>query len=146
MTKNNEMNFQNKISTTISDTDINEILAAINYIHKKLPGLVSLTELELASLPKPNSDTIEFVYENLKLAEESPELVPDFVDLKELKKDVDLVKAIEKILCPIKDLVQVLEDSATLAGSEAYLPSIAIYNSVKTDAIRRKRAKKTINA
>jgi hypothetical protein len=146
MTKKDAMNFPNNISTIISDTDVNEILAAISYIRKKLPGLVSLTELELASLPKPNSDTINFLYENLKLAEESPELVPNFVDLNELKKDVALIKAIEKILGPIKDLVQVLEDSATLAGSEAYLPSIAIYNSVKADAIRRKHAKKTIKA
>jgi len=138
------MNFQNNISTSISDTDVNEILAAINFIHKKLPGLVSLTELELASLPKPNSDTINFLYENLKLAEESPELVPDFVDLTELKKDVALIKAINKILGPTKDLVKELEDSATLAGSEAYLPSIAIYNSVKADAVRRKHSKKTV--
>ncbi len=138
------MNFQNNISISISDTDVNEILAAISFIHKKLPGLVSLTELELAALPKPNSDSINFLYENLKLAEESPELVPDFVDLAELKKDVALIKAIDKILGPTTDLVKKLEDSATLAGSEAYLPSIAIYNSVKADAIRRKHAEKTV--
>jgi hypothetical protein len=144
MTKYKAMNYQNKISTSISDTDVNEILAAISFIHKKLPGLVALSELELASLPKPNSDTINFLYENLKLAEESPELVPGFVDIAELKKDIALIKAINKILGPIKELVKELEDSATLAGSDAYLPSIAIYNSVKADGIRRKHLKKGV--
>lgn len=138
------MDYQNKISTSISDTDVNEILGAINFIHKKLPGLVSLTELELASLPKPSSDTVNFLYENLKLAQESPELVPDFVDLKEMKKDIELIRAIQKILSPIKELEKELEDSVILAGSEAYLPSLAIYNSVKADAIRRKHSKKTV--
>ncbi len=138
------MNYQNQLSASISDSDLNEILDAITFINTKLPDLVLLSALERSALPKTSSDTINFIYENLKLADEAPELVPDCVDLAELRKDLALIKSIEKILVPLKDLSKKLEDSAVLAESEAYLPSIAIYNAVKADAIRKNHQKRTV--
>ncbi|NJN25270.1 MAG: hypothetical protein HC819_04470 [Cyclobacteriaceae bacterium] len=65
-------------------------------------------------------------------------MVPADVNLGELKKDVELVNAIQKIYTPIKALSKKLNDSAILASSEAYLPSLAIYNAIKADEIRKK--------
>jgi hypothetical protein len=115
-----------------------EILDALKFIDEKLCDLVRLSDEELSSLPKMKINTISFVAENLALAEINPELVPSDVDLTEIKKDIELVKSIEKILKPIKKLTKKLNDSAVLASSEAYLPSLAIYNSVKAHAIRNK--------
>jgi hypothetical protein len=36
-------------------------------------------------------------------------------------------------------------DSALLAGSEAYLPSIAIYNAIKADGILKKHRRSKVN-
>ena len=132
------MNYSNLISTSIPDKDLSEVLKAINFINDKLPELVTLTDEEAVALPKMNKNTIEFVVENLKKAETHPELIPDDVEIEEVKKDVELIKSIQKILRPLKSLERKLEDSALIAGSEAYLPSIAIYNAMKVDAIRRK--------
>ena len=135
------MTYPNLLSTSIPSKDISEILNAINFINDKLPDLVTLTEQELNSLPKTGKSTIEFVLDNLKEAENNPQLIPDEVDLNEIKKDVKLIHAINKILNPLKQLEKKLEDSALLAGSEAYLPSIAIYNALKADAIKKRHAK-----
>ena len=140
------MDYSNLISTKIPDKEIQEIISAINLINEKLPDLVTLSNEEMASLPKMSHHTIDFVLENLKAAETHPEIVPDNVEIEEIKKDVELIMAINKILSPLKKLEKKLEHSALLAGSEAYLPSIAIYNSMKADAILRKHRRERMAA
>lgn len=139
------MDYPNQISATISDKSIKEINDAIISINKKLPDLATLSEEELTALPKTGTNTINFVIENLKDAENHPEIVPKNVNVDEIKKDVELITAIFKILEPLKKLEKRLEDGALLAGSEAYLPSIAIYNAIKADAIRRKYKRDNVN-
>jgi len=135
------MNYPNLLSATIPNKDIKEIIDAINFINNKLPDLVTLDSDELASLPKTGKSTINFVLENLNEAEKNATLIPEDVDIDEIKKDVKLIHSIYKILDPLKKLEKKLEDSAILAGAEAYLPSIAIYNAMKADAIRKRHAK-----
>ena len=136
------MKYPNLISTTIQDKDLDEILDAFNFINDKLSELVVLSREELDALPKTGQDTIRFVQDNLKEAETHPELVPNDVEIDEIKKDVELINSINKILDPLNDLQRKLENSALVAGSEAYLPSLAIYNSMKADAIRKKQRSK----
>lgn len=140
------MTYPNLISTTIPDKELKEIIDAIKFINEKLPDLVTLTKEELAALPKMGGNTVNFVLENLKEAETNPQLIPHNVEIDEIIKDVELIKAIHKILNPLKKLERKLEDSALLAGSEAYLPSLAIYNAMKADAIRRKQKRSKVNS
>jgi hypothetical protein len=125
------MKYPNLISASISNTQLNEILDAVHLIDKKLPALASVSDLEQSTLHKSKSDTVTFVMENLRIANEHPEIVPEDVNLDEIRKDVALIKSIDKVLQPLKYLVKRLEDSQMIAGSEAYLPSIAIYNAYK---------------
>ncbi len=134
----NDMKYPNLISATISNKDVKEIIKAIEFIDEKLCDLVVLSEEELSALPKMERNTFSFVVENLQLAEANLDLIPADVDLNELKKDIELVKSIEKVLNPLNLLSKKLKHSAVLASSEAYLPSLAIYNAVKADAIRKK--------
>ena len=124
------MAYPNKISTSISEESIREILSSIEKIDKLLPDLVSLSNEKLSSLPKVSASTIEFVYETLELVDKYPALIPRDVEIPEIRKDAELIEAINRILKPLKKLVRKLEDSAVLAGSEAYVPSMAIYNAV----------------
>lgn len=139
------MEYANLLSTAISNKDIKEIIEAINFINEKLPDLVTLTSEERASLPKMGESTIDFVLEHLDEAEKNPDLVPKNVNLHEIEKDVELIRAIYKILTPLKSLEKKLMDSALLAGSEAYLPSIAIYNAIKADGILKKHRKPKVD-
>jgi hypothetical protein len=140
------MEYPNLISTTIPQKDLEEIIEAINFINDKLPDLITLNSDELSALPKTGNDTIDFVLDSLKQAEENLDVVPKGVDLEEIKKDVNLILAIYKILDPLKKLEKKLEDSALLAGSEAYLPSIAIYNAIKADALRKRHVPQKVSA
>ena len=132
------MEYPNFISTTISNQDLNEILSAIGFIEEKLPGLLSLSDLEPYTVYSTKTESVEFVQQNLKVVEKNPEIVPQDVDIKEVRKDVDLIKSIDKIIIPLKNLLQKLEDSKVIACNEAYLPSIAIYNALKARDIKEK--------
>jgi hypothetical protein len=137
--------YSNFISSTISQDQINEIIGAIDRINAKLPTLVSLTNEELSSLPKVSMKNIDFIHEVLDFADTYPDLVPSHIDVQEIRKDLRLIESISKILKPMKQLVKKLEDSALLAGSEAYIPSLAIYNSVKAGTARSKTHHMTIH-
>ncbi len=126
------MQYNNLISTSISQREIDEILLAIERINKLLPNLITLTSEEKASLPKVSYRNIDFVYEVLDMAEKNPEQVPESINIPEIRKDIQLIESISKILQPLKQLEKKLEDSALLAGGEAYIPSLAIFNSVRT--------------
>jgi hypothetical protein len=125
------MHYSNLISTSISQKEIDEILAAIERINKLLPHLITLSNEEKASLPKVSFSNIDFVNEVLDMAEDNPEQVPESINIREIRKDIELIESITKILRPLKQLEKKLEDSALLAGSEAYIPSLAIFNSVR---------------
>ncbi len=137
--------YSNFISSTISQDQINEIIAAIDRINAKLPTLVSLTNEELSSLPKVSMKNIDFIHEVLDFADTYPDLVPSHIDVLEIRKDLRLIESISKILKPMKQLVKKLEDSALLAGSEAYIPSLAIYNSVIAGTTRSRTHQMTIH-
>lgn len=140
------MDYANQISTTIPEEDIKEILHAIDFINSKIPDLVTLSKEELDALPKMADHTIDFVLENLNEAEANPEAIPENVDIEEVKKDVELIKAIYKILGPVKELEKRLEDGALLAGSEAYLPCISIYNAIKAEGIRKRHHREKVKS
>lgn len=142
------MVYPNLISTVISESDLREILDAIDFISKKLPGIEDISKEEMAALPKMERNTIDFVLENLKEAESHPELIPKDIDVAEIEKDAELINTIYKVIDPLKKIVKKLEETALVAGSEAYLPSIAIYNAMKANAIlkRHKDHKQKINA
>lgn len=125
------MQYSNQISTTIPKSDLNEILNAIEFIDGKLSDLVTLSKEEKMALPKIKENTVDFVFDCLKEAEKQPQILPDGIELKEIRKDAELIESIGKILNPLNKLTRKLEDSKLLAGSEAYLPSIAIHNTLK---------------
>jgi hypothetical protein len=139
------MHYSNLISTSISKKEIDEILAAIERINKLLPHLITLSNEEKASLPKVSFSNIDFVNEVLDMVEDNPEQVPESINIPEIRRDIELIESITKILQPLKQLEKKLEDSALLAGSEAYIPSLAIFNSMRMRNREHKRQRLTVS-
>ena len=137
--------YSNLISTSISEEQIKEITRAIDRINAQLPTLVTLSNEEISSLPKVSYKNIDFIHEVLDFADTYPDLIPSHIDVQEIRKDLQLIESLSKILKPMKKLVKKLEDSTLLAGSEAYIPSLAIYNSVKAATTRSRSHNLTIH-
>ena len=122
---------ENLVSIAISKEAKKEIFEAIEIINKNLPELISISKDDKASLPKMGDKSVAFVTKALHYAEVNKEVTPGFLDVEEFRKDVEAVRNLSQILNPLQQLVEKLEDTATVAGSEAYIAALTFYSVVK---------------
>lgn len=131
------MSDSNLISLNIPEEDGIAIKDAIQVLRDKLfPHLVSLTPEERMELPKMGDKTVSFVTKNLEYSGENPEMVPAYVDKVEFEIDVNGVIRLRGFHQPLQQICDALSDTIMLAGSEAYVAALSIYNVIK-DAAKR---------
>lgn len=74
----------------------------------------------------------------------NPRVVPDFLDQVEFEKDVVAVNELRRVLIPLQQLYEKLNDTTLQAGSEAYTASLIFYNAVKGAAKAVEPGMKTV--
>jgi hypothetical protein len=116
-----------RISATLSQADRQAVLDAVNTIRQKLPFLVDLTPDERRSLPKMGDSGRGFVLKALELAEQNEDILPRSFDVAEMRKDVDLLDALQPILNALSQLSELVEDTHIAVGSEAYTAALLVY-------------------
>lgn len=121
----------NKVSASLSATDLQDVLAAITTINAKMPFLINLTQEESKALPKFGDKSFAFVSKALELATQKPDILPRNFDVTEMKKDVDLYNQMYSVLQPLTLLVEKLNDTQKEAGAEAYTAALIVYQSAK---------------
>ncbi len=138
---------ENKISVSIPAETASEIQVAIKVINDKLAvHLLALTPDERRAIPKMGDGTIPFVKKAFEYATANKEFTPAFVDVEEMKKDIEAVETLQAFLRPLQQLVSSLDDTIMLSGSEAYVSALSYYNSVKNAARLNAPAAKVIAA
>jgi len=127
------MSQENLISTEISAALMADITEKLNAVNTSLANvlLFNLTGQDRRELNKMGDKTLAFVENSLEYASNNPTLVPTYLDVAEAKKDLKLSKDLDNILKQISTLQRAVEDTAMIAGSEAYDASLVFYNSVK---------------
>jgi len=125
------MSVENKISVQMDPSSIERILAAIGVINAEMPFLQNLTTNERINLLKMGDKTVSFVNKALEYAKQNPQVVPSFLDVAEMEKDVVLINSLVKVLYPVQQIVEKMDDTTMLAGSEAYSAALVFYNAAK---------------
>src|SRR5258706_15112726 len=110
----------NRISANFSPADQEAISSAIQTIREKLPFLVNLTIEEIKSLPKMGNRSQAFVDKALEVALQNPEIMPRGFNIEEMRKDVEIFKALTPIRIAIVQVLELVENTQVLLGSEAY--------------------------
>jgi len=129
------MALDNRISIQISAEDQQAIEQALDTLKTRLqPYLRSLTPQDRRELPKMNDRSVAFVNKSLEYAEGNTTLVPAFLDVAELRKDLEAVDALTQFRRQVEEIYTLVDDTVMLAGSEAYVAALAFYNSVKLGA------------
>ncbi len=129
------MNETNLVSFNMSAEDETAVLDAIQVIKDKLvPHLISLTPAERIELPKMGDKTVAFVTKSFEYSNKNPELVPLYVNTEEFGKDVNGVTKLRSYYQSIEQIFDSLNDTIMVAGSEAYIAALSIYNVVKDAA------------
>ncbi|MBI2721559.1 MAG: hypothetical protein HYX39_05240 [Bacteroidetes bacterium] len=119
------------LSAAISANALATIKQKITDINNLLPFLINLTEEERQTLPKMGDKSLSFVNKALQYAEANASLVPPYINIVELKKDLKLTEDLTSILQPLSQLQEALDDTTMAAGSESYTAALAFYGSVK---------------
>ncbi|MGC2236109.1 MAG: hypothetical protein WA584_08100 [Pyrinomonadaceae bacterium] len=120
---------ENRIDAVLSDADKTDILNHIKQIKEKLPFLIDLSPEERQALPKMGNKRRSFVADALSLAEQDDSFLPRSFDVAEMRKDVEITESLAPIVVAMTQLAELLDDTYTLAGSEAYSGGLIVYQS-----------------
>jgi len=121
----------NRVSASLSDTDQQAIMSAINTIRQKLPFLVDLTPDERRTLPRMGDKSRAFVTQALNIASQNADFLPRSFDVEEMRKDVELFEAMQPIMTAFAQLQELIDDTFVAVGSEAYAAALAVYGYAK---------------
>ena len=127
------MSQQNLVSVNISSEEMTRIKSSVDELMKTLlPKLKTLKGDEKNELPKMGDKTYSFVQKACEHCAQNPDLVPQFLDLEEFKKDVSAFDELRGINARITQISDALNDTQMLTGSDAYSAALMFYNTVKT--------------
>ncbi len=121
----------NRISAVLEQTNIDAVNTAISSINTSLPFLVDLSADEKKSLPKFGDKSVAFVNKANELVSHTADFLPRSFDVDEFKKDVELYSKLYSVLQPLRMLMDRLEDTYQLVGSEAYSAALVVYQQAK---------------
>ena len=117
----------NRISATLSASDIADIKAAFTTINNLLPFLTGLTVEERVSLPKINDSNKTFTEDAIAAANNNSQLLPGYFSAGEMENDLLLFKQLDELALIAGQLSEKLDDTRMLVGSEAYVGSLTFY-------------------
>lgn len=136
---------ENLFELNIPAADLQTVQAAVQTLSTVLtPHLVSLSAEGRRELPKMGDKSLAFVRKAREYAANNPDLVPRFLDLQMFEADLRGVETLSNLLRTLQPLVDNLEDSLALTGSEAYQAALVFYRSVKSAAQTGQPNAKTI--
>ena len=122
---------ENKISLDITPAAITTVITALGTVKQNLTFLQSLTPEDRQSIPKMGDKTFAFVKKSFDYMKANPTLVPSYINIDEMRKDIETTEKLRSIYILVQELESRLDDSITLAGSEAYMAALSFYQSVK---------------
>lgn len=125
-----------KITATLSDADAQKAQADAKDIWDTLPFMISITGEEKKSIPRMGSGSIGWVEKALDYAQANSNLVPPYMDVNELKGELQLTKQLNPIWEAVNQLNTMLDGTYAVVGSEAYVAALSFYSSVR-DAAKR---------
>lgn len=121
----------NYVSFEISSEAMERIKEGINLITENLPKLVNLSPEQRQIIPKMGDKTLSFVKKALEYVEQNPDIVPKYFNIEEFKKDITVSDQLFQIIIPLQKLIESLEDTSMMAGSEAYTAALVFYSALK---------------
>lgn len=127
------MPYQN-ISAQLTETDVQEIRAALATIQTRMPFLINLTVEERRKLFKMGNKSLAFVNNSLTAAQSNRDILPASFDLDEFISDYQLATTLSEIHFSLQQLTEKVDDTLMAVSSEAMGSSLTVYDYVKTAA------------
>ncbi len=130
------MTNDNKVSAAISAQAKADILAAFGTIKTNLPFLINLSPEDRRNMPTIGTarGAMSSTFQMEMAAH--PDLMPSYVDMTEVAKDVALLSDLDELMACAKEVCEGIEDTRQAVGSDLYLAFLSFYNNVAQAAKR----------
>jgi hypothetical protein len=124
----------NRLNITATPAQITAVKAALQTITTNLPFLIGLTTEERIALPAINVSNKAFTEDAINAAVNNAALIPSYVSVPHMQNDMALFIQLDEIILLVKQLLEKLEDTHLLAGSESYVGGLATYKLIGSAA------------
>ncbi|BAX81659.1 cytochrome P450 family protein [Labilibaculum antarcticum] len=126
---------ENNLKFSLTKEESDQVDQAVNTLKTILePKLISLAASDKRDMPKMGDKTLAFVEKSVGYGGMYPDFMPKFIDVDEAKTDLRSVKGLKQLLTPLLRITNELDDTMTMAGSEAYSSALSIYKVLKNAA------------
>lgn len=117
----------NRIDTVISDADLGKVNDALDTIENTLSFLIGLTVEERVQLPKINVANKSFTQDAINAVVNNSNMLPAYLDKTAMEKDMNLYNQLDKIAGRMRQVLEKIDDTQMLAGSEAFVAALTAY-------------------
>ena len=123
---------QNQVAVKIPAAELQNIAKLITELQTAFaPYVITLTADDRKSLLKMSDKSVAFVTKSLDYTTTNPEFIPPYLSVADLQTDVDAVTQLQPLLNQLQQVVDNVDDTIMLSGSEAYSGALLYYNSIK---------------
>ena len=139
------MSDSNRISLNLPAEEAEQVKKLFAQIGQILASrLINLTPDERIQLPKMGDKSIPFVAKGLEYLKVAGTPAPSYVNPVELEVDYNAFETLRQIRQVAQPIVDMLDDTMLLCGSEAYVSVLAFYTYLKGAAKMNVPGAKTI--
>lgn len=125
---------QNKVTSSLSAESTQMIKEAMLTFKRELPFLIELSPTESKRIMRMEAGRNDFVRRASLLANANEYLRPQFFEIEEMNKDVNMCQSLDGIIADVEKLLKQLHDTRDQAGHEAYSAALEVYNTAKRAA------------
>lgn len=117
----------NRINSTLTEAQIAAVKDAVQNIYANIPFLLGLTVEERISLPKINVSNKVFTEDAINAILNNAGMLPNYLNVENMQTDMQLFAQLDELTGLVRQLLEKLEDTQILAGSEAYVSALTGY-------------------
>ena len=125
----------NRLNTVMKDAEITAVKNSIKDIYGNMPFLIGLTTDERVTLPKISENNKVFVGDSINALANNAPMLPLYLNVVDIKNDLTLYEQLDELEMLALQLVEKIQDTRMLCGSEAYVSSLAAYRMFEAAAL-----------
>jgi hypothetical protein len=130
--KNYIMAIDNQISISFTPQEVTQMYDALTVIENIIkPKVVNLTPKQRKKYSKISNKMEHFAAKSVNYIDLRPDLVPFFVDVPEMKKDIEARRVLDPMLKRLSILYEEIDDTNKLVGYDVYQCIIAYYRNIR---------------
>ena len=117
----------NRLNFVMPNADIADVKKSITDIYGKMPFLIGPTTDERVTLPKISENNKVFVGDSINTLANNAPMLPAYLNVANIKSDITLYEQLDELEMLALQLVEKIQDTRMLCGSEAYVSSLTAY-------------------